>query len=146
MLKLSPSEIKKEVITEPRLRKKLSFQPLFEAFTKYESGTGWPSFYDVIKGSVGETTDYKIGYARYKIRAFSFFRYSGQLRLSILIRIVPPADNVSDINEHTVAVTMMYLICLVFSVPGLRSTVPAAAPTSATSSMTVPSPPGSGTA
>jgi peptide-methionine (R)-S-oxide reductase len=38
--------------------------PLFNSDTKYESGTGWPSFFRVITGAVGETTDYKIGMAR----------------------------------------------------------------------------------
>ena len=38
--------------------------PLFESKWKYESGTGWPSFWDVIKTNIGTTTDYKIGYAR----------------------------------------------------------------------------------
>ena len=31
--------------------------PLFEAATKYESGTGWPSFFQPIEGSVATTTD-----------------------------------------------------------------------------------------
>lgn len=38
--------------------------PLFKSDTKYDSGTGWPSFFDVIDGAVGTKTDYKIGYAR----------------------------------------------------------------------------------
>ena len=32
-------------------------QPLFESGTKYESGTGWPSFYQPRDGAVGTTTD-----------------------------------------------------------------------------------------
>lgn len=32
---------------------------LFPAKYKYDSGTGWPSFYDVIDGHVGTKTDYK---------------------------------------------------------------------------------------
>lgn len=38
--------------------------PLFDAKTKYESGTGWPSFYDVLPNAIGTKTDYWIGYPR----------------------------------------------------------------------------------
>ena len=38
--------------------------PLFRSTTKYDSGTGWPSFYDVIAGSVGTKQDFAIGIPR----------------------------------------------------------------------------------
>ena len=38
--------------------------PLFKSETKYESGTGWPSFYRAIPGAVATKTDYKIGVPR----------------------------------------------------------------------------------
>ncbi|MBK8082641.1 MAG: peptide-methionine (R)-S-oxide reductase MsrB [Devosia sp.] len=41
--------------------------PLFDAATKYESGTGWPSFYQPLDNAVGESTDYKLGYARTEV-------------------------------------------------------------------------------
>jgi peptide-methionine (R)-S-oxide reductase len=39
-------------------------QPLFESTRKYESGTGWPSFWEPIAGAVGTTTDFKLIYPR----------------------------------------------------------------------------------
>ena len=37
---------------------------LFESNTKYESGSGWPSFYEALPEAFDSKTDYLIGYAR----------------------------------------------------------------------------------
>ena len=34
--------------------------PLFSSDTKYDSGTGWPSFWDSIKGSIATKVDFKL--------------------------------------------------------------------------------------
>jgi peptide-methionine (R)-S-oxide reductase len=41
--------------------------PLFDASTKYESGTGWPSFYQPLENAVGESTDNLLGYPRTEV-------------------------------------------------------------------------------
>lgn len=38
--------------------------PLFDAAHKYESGTGWPSFFQPLSGALGTSTDYKLIYPR----------------------------------------------------------------------------------
>lgn len=42
-------------------------QRLFASGTKFESGTGWPSFYAPLAGGVGTSTDYKIGLPRTEV-------------------------------------------------------------------------------
>ena len=39
-------------------------QPLFQSDTKFDSGTGWPSFYQAIPGSIKEITDTTYGMKR----------------------------------------------------------------------------------
>ena len=37
---------------------------LFKSDMKFDSGTGWPSFFDVVPGAVATSTDHKIGVPR----------------------------------------------------------------------------------
>ena len=40
---------------------------LYSSETKFDSGTGWPSFYAPLRGAVGTSTDFKIGYPRTEV-------------------------------------------------------------------------------
>jgi peptide-methionine (R)-S-oxide reductase len=40
------------------------FLPLFDSKTKYESGTGWPSFWEPLPGAVATKTDFSMIYPR----------------------------------------------------------------------------------
>ena len=42
-------------------------QPLFTSDTKYESGSGWPSFSAAVEGAVGTTGDRSLGMTRVEI-------------------------------------------------------------------------------
>jgi peptide-methionine (R)-S-oxide reductase len=42
-------------------------QPLFRSGQKFESGTGWPSFYDPLKGALGTSVDRSWGMARTEV-------------------------------------------------------------------------------
>lgn len=61
--------------TSPLLREKRAgvfacagcAQPLFRSTTKYDSRTGWPSFWAPIRGTVGTRTDRKLLYPRTEV-------------------------------------------------------------------------------
>ncbi|MBV1917673.1 MAG: peptide-methionine (R)-S-oxide reductase MsrB [Sphingomonadaceae bacterium] len=40
---------------------------LFSSATKYDSRTGWPSFWKPLPGGTGTSTDYKLGYPRTEV-------------------------------------------------------------------------------
>jgi peptide-methionine (R)-S-oxide reductase len=42
-------------------------QGLYPSYAKYDSGTGWPSFYEALPGAVETKTDYKLIYPRTEV-------------------------------------------------------------------------------
>ena len=58
----------------------VSGKPLFCSIHKYDSGTGWPSFYDIIDNeSIKENEDYDIGYKRIELKSKSSNAHLGHL-------------------------------------------------------------------
>ena len=41
--------------------------PLYSSKTKFDSGTGWPSFWAPLKGGIATSTDRDLGYARVEV-------------------------------------------------------------------------------
>ena len=58
----------------------ISGKPLFCSIHKYDSGTGWPSFYDIINDdAVKESDDYELGYKRTELKSTSSNAHLGHL-------------------------------------------------------------------
>ena len=54
--------------------------PLFDAGQKFESGTGWPSFYDVVEnGRVTTVSDRSLGMERIEVRCANCGAHLGHL-------------------------------------------------------------------
>lgn len=54
-------------------------QPLFSADSKFESGTGWPSFFAPLEHSVETTTDRTLGMTRVEVHCASCGGHLGHL-------------------------------------------------------------------
>ena len=55
------------------------YLPLFESATKYESGTGWPSFYASIEGRVGTKRDFRLVWPRTEYHCIRCRGHQGHL-------------------------------------------------------------------
>lgn len=53
--------------------------PLFQSAWKYDSGTGWPSFFRVIEANIGTRTDRLIGIARTEYHCARCLGHQGHL-------------------------------------------------------------------
>jgi len=54
-------------------------EKLFDSSTKFDSGTGWPSFYDAIKGKVEEEVDKSLWMTRIEVHCFRCKAHIGHL-------------------------------------------------------------------
>lgn len=54
-------------------------EPLFSADTKFESGTGWPSFFDALPGKLGTRTDTSAGMVRTEYHCSKCGAHQGHL-------------------------------------------------------------------
>ena len=58
----------------------ISGEPLFCSIHKYNSGTGWPSFYQIIDTTaIKEKYDFKLGYKRIELKSTSSNAHLGHL-------------------------------------------------------------------
>ncbi|KQY75216.1 peptide-methionine (R)-S-oxide reductase MsrB [Brevundimonas sp. Root1423] len=53
--------------------------PLFRSQWKFDSGTGWPSFYDVIAANIGTRTDFEIGFPRVEYHCARCLGHQGHI-------------------------------------------------------------------
>jgi peptide-methionine (R)-S-oxide reductase len=54
-------------------------EPLFESDTKFDSGTGWPSYYESVEDAVTEIKDMSHGMIRTEVRCSSCDAHLGHL-------------------------------------------------------------------
>ncbi len=58
----------------------ISGKPLFCSIHKYDSNTGWPSFYNIIEdGVIKKSDDYDLGYKRIELKSTSSNAHLGHL-------------------------------------------------------------------
>jgi peptide-methionine (R)-S-oxide reductase len=53
--------------------------PLYRSETKFDSGTGWPSYYEAIKGAVGTRTDFGLFYPRIEVHCIRCEGHQGHI-------------------------------------------------------------------
>lgn len=53
--------------------------PLFESDTKFNSGTGWPSYYEALEGAITEIKDISHGMIRVEVRCSSCDAHLGHV-------------------------------------------------------------------
>jgi len=54
-------------------------QPLFKSDTKFDSGTGWPSFYAPLEGAVGTSNDGALGMQRTEVHCAACHGHLGHV-------------------------------------------------------------------
>ena len=87
------------------------YLPLFESTTKYESGTGWPSFYAPIDGSIETKRDFKMILPRVEYHCIRCGGHQGHVfkdgpdptgqrycNNGLAIRFVPATENLPELR------------------------------------------------
>ena len=87
------------------------YLPLFESTTKYESGTGWPSFYAPIDGSIETKRDFKMILPRVEYHCIRCGGHQGHVfkdgpdptgqrycNKGLAIRFVPATENLPELR------------------------------------------------